>query len=55
MHSVLRTAAVRSSFRSVAARTPAAPLMTRAAFSTTVARRSGGDHSEETFEEFTAR
>lgn len=55
MHSALRTAAVRSSFRSVAARAPATPLMTRACFSTTIARRSGGEHAEESFEEFSAR
>ncbi|KAI6782468.1 cytochrome c oxidase subunit Va [Emericellopsis cladophorae] len=55
MHSVFRTAAVRSSFRSVAARAPATPLMSRASFSTTIARRSGGEHAEESFEEFSAR
>ena len=43
---VLRAAAVR----------PAPLMAARAAnFSTTVARRSGGEHAEETFEEFTAR
>jgi hypothetical protein len=55
MHSAFRTAAVRGSFRSVAARAPATPLVTRASFSTTIARRSGGEHAEESFEEFSAR
>ena len=57
---VLLRAAARTGSSSMLRATAArpAPLMARSAvmnFSTTVPRRSGGEHAEETFEEFTAR
>ena len=54
MQSIFRTATRGSAFRAVARPAPLT-LNRAAAFSTTVPRRAGGEHAEETFEEFTAR
>lgn len=55
MHSALFRLAARgpAAFSRAAVARPAMPLMARAAFSTSMPRRS--EHAEETFEEFTAR